>query len=189
MRVSKKSTLSPVGMPFARKSKIFGLHSLLLRYPKKIYALSAYFFRPRRHNKLFYSATGGNRLLSSANNHPCDLENPLNKRVLAYKVFFRRTCRRKNKIRLTATKKLNLRFIDRLPVLPKAGSTVFLYMIWFYLNSVRRITAYEPIPKTTPITRNERTGKNRLVVPSPINPIAFIINSQVLLTSSSGNTN
>ena len=28
LRVSKKSTLSPVGMPFARKSKIFGLHSI-----------------------------------------------------------------------------------------------------------------------------------------------------------------
>ena len=71
------STLSPVGMPFARKSKIFGLHSLLLRYPKKIYALSAYFFRPRRHNKLFYSATGGNRLLSSANTTPVPLKTRL----------------------------------------------------------------------------------------------------------------
>ena len=28
LRVSKKSTLSPVRMPFARKSKIFGLHSI-----------------------------------------------------------------------------------------------------------------------------------------------------------------
>ena len=28
LRVSKKSTRSPVGMPFARKSKIFGLHSI-----------------------------------------------------------------------------------------------------------------------------------------------------------------
>ena len=29
--------------------------------------------------------------------HPCALENPLIKRVFAYKEFFRRTCRRKNK--------------------------------------------------------------------------------------------
>ena len=34
--------------------------------------------------------------------HPCTLEKPLFKRLFAYKVFFRRTCRRKNKIRLTA---------------------------------------------------------------------------------------
>ena len=46
--------------------------------------------------------------------HPCTLEKPLVKRLFAYKVFFRRTCRRKNKIRLTAAKKLNLRFIDSL---------------------------------------------------------------------------
>ena len=46
--------------------------------------------------------------------HPCTLEKPLVKRLFAYKVFFRRTCRRKNKIRLTAAEKLNLRFIDRL---------------------------------------------------------------------------
>ena len=46
--------------------------------------------------------------------HPCTLEKPLVKRLFAYKVFFRRTCRRKNKIRLTAAKKLNQRFIDRL---------------------------------------------------------------------------
>ena len=77
LRVSKKSTLSWTRIPFARKSKIFGLHSLLLRYPKKIYALSAYFFRPRRHNKLFYSATGGNRLLSSANTTPVPLKTRL----------------------------------------------------------------------------------------------------------------
>ena len=77
LRVSKKSTLSWSRMPFARKSKIFGLHSLLLRYPKKKYALSAYFFRPRRHNKLFYPATGGNRLLSSANTTPVPLKNRL----------------------------------------------------------------------------------------------------------------
>ena len=46
--------------------------------------------------------------------HLSVLEKPLNKRLFAYKVFFRRTCRRKNKIRLTAAEKLNLRFIDRL---------------------------------------------------------------------------
>ena len=28
--------------------------------------------------------------------HPCVLENPLFKRIFAYKEFFRRTCRRKN---------------------------------------------------------------------------------------------
>ena len=50
--------------------------------------------------------------------HPCTLEKPLVKRLFAYKVFFRRTCRRKNKIRLTAAKKLNLRFIDRLKYKP-----------------------------------------------------------------------
>ena len=114
LRVSKKSTLSPpVRMPFARKSKIFGLHSLLLRYQKN-YALSAYFFRPQRHNKLFYSAAGGKSLVTLRQYHACDPENPLVKRVFAYKVFFRLTCRRKNKIRLTAAEKLNLRFIDRL---------------------------------------------------------------------------
>ena len=36
--------------------------------------------------------------------HPCALENPLIKRVFAYKEFFRRTCRRKNKMRLSAAK-------------------------------------------------------------------------------------
>ena len=46
--------------------------------------------------------------------HLSVLEKPLIKRLFAYKVFFRRTCRRKNKIRLTAAEKLNLRFIDRL---------------------------------------------------------------------------
>ena len=34
--------------------------------------------------------------------HTCILENPLVKRVFAYKVFFRRTCRRKNRMRLFA---------------------------------------------------------------------------------------
>ena len=37
--------------------------------------------------------------------HPCDLENPFVKRVFAYKVFFRRTCRRKNRMQLNAAKK------------------------------------------------------------------------------------
>ena len=49
--------------------------------------------------------------------HLSVLEKPLIKRLFAYKVFFRRTCRRKNKIRLTAAEKLNLRFIDRLTAL------------------------------------------------------------------------
>ena len=52
--------------------------------------------------------------LYSRQYHLCALENPLIKRVFAYKEFFRRTCRRKNKIRLTAAEKLNLRFIDSL---------------------------------------------------------------------------
>ena len=56
--------------------------------------------------------------------HPCTLEKPLVKRLFAYKVFFRRTCRRKNKIRLTAAKKLNLRFIDRL----KGGRKALLFI-------------------------------------------------------------
>ena len=60
MSVSKKSTRSPTGMPFARKSKIFGLHSI------------------------------------PVGTHPSALEKPLNKRFFAYKVFFRRTCQRKN---------------------------------------------------------------------------------------------
>ena len=38
----------------------------------------------------------------------------LYKRVFAYKEFFRRTCRRKNKMRLSAAKKLYFRFIDSL---------------------------------------------------------------------------
>ena len=38
--------------------------------------------------------------------HPCALENPLDKRVFAYKVYFRRTCRRKYKMRLNAAKKI-----------------------------------------------------------------------------------
>ena len=46
--------------------------------------------------------------------HPCALENPLIKRVFAYKEFFRRTCRRKNKMRLIAAENSSLRFIDRL---------------------------------------------------------------------------
>ena len=57
----KKSTRSPMGMPLARKSKIFGLRSI------------------------------------PANTTPSALEKPLNKRFFAYKVFFRRTCQRKNK--------------------------------------------------------------------------------------------
>ena len=41
--------------------------------------------------------------------HPCALENPLIKRVFAYKEFFRRTCRRKNKkCGLTPQKKIKL---------------------------------------------------------------------------------
>ena len=56
--------------------------------------------------------------------HPCTLEKPLVKRLFAYKVFFRRTCRRKNKNRLTAAKKLNLRFIDRL----KGGRKALLFI-------------------------------------------------------------
>ena len=47
-------------MPFARKSEIFGLHSI------------------------------------PVGTHPSALEKPLNKRFFAYKVFFRRTCQRKN---------------------------------------------------------------------------------------------
>ena len=60
--------------------------------------------------------------------HPCTLEKPLVKRLFAYKVFFRRTCRRKNKIRLTAAEKLNLRFIDRLksPDFFEIGRLLFL---------------------------------------------------------------
>ena len=54
--------------------------------------------------------------------HPCTLEKPLVKRLFAYKVFFRRACRRKNKMRLTAAKKLNLRFIDRLRAAVFCGS-------------------------------------------------------------------
>ena len=34
--------------------------------------------------------------------HPCALEKPLAKRFFAYKVYFRRACRRKNKMRLFA---------------------------------------------------------------------------------------
>ena len=56
--------------------------------------------------------------------HLSVLEKPLIKRLFAYKVFFRRTCRRKNKIRLTAAEKLNLRFIDRL----KGGRKALLFI-------------------------------------------------------------
>ena len=42
--------------------------------------------------------------LYSRQYHACDPENPLVKRVFAYKEFFRRTCRRKNKMRLSAAK-------------------------------------------------------------------------------------
>ena len=56
--------------------------------------------------------------------HPCALENPLIKRLFAYKEFFRRTCRRKNKKRLFAAKKLNFGFIDRL----KGGRKALLFI-------------------------------------------------------------
>ena len=58
--------------------------------------------------------------------HLSVLEKPLIKRLFAYKVFFRRTCRRKNKIRLTAAEKLNLRFIDRL-----RPDTIKRYQVFF----------------------------------------------------------
>ena len=61
--------------------------------------------------------------------HLSVLEKPLIKRLFAYKVFFRRTCRRKNKIRLTAAEKLNLRFIDRLKRVPDKTGTRFLIFI------------------------------------------------------------
>ena len=61
--------------------------------------------------------------------HPCDLEKPLVKRLFAYKVFFRRTCRRKNKIRLTAAKKLNLRFFDRLRLSNKTACFLYFGLI------------------------------------------------------------
>ena len=61
--------------------------------------------------------------------HPCTLEKPLVKRLFAYKVFFRRACRRKNKMRLTAAKKLNLRFIDRLKRVPaQTGTRFFVFL-------------------------------------------------------------
>ena len=46
LSVSKNSTRSPAGMPLARKSKIFGLHSLLLRNTRK-YSLGARIFFDR----------------------------------------------------------------------------------------------------------------------------------------------
>ena len=64
--------------------------------------------------------------------HLSVLEKPLIKRLFAYKVFFRRTCRRKNKIRLTAAEKLNLRFIDRL----KRGVTLAFTVLDFSLASL-----------------------------------------------------
>ena len=110
------------------------------------------------------------------------------KQIFAYSEFFRLTCLRKNKMRLNAAKKIQIRGCST-----DCGGEKCIFLrrsfLCFYFNSVRRITAYEPIPKIIPITRNERIGKNRLIVPSLINPIAFIINSPVLLTSSSGNTN
>ena len=42
--------------------------------------------------------------------HPSALEKPLNKRFFAYKEFFRRTCQRKNKMRLNAAKKSDFSF-------------------------------------------------------------------------------
>ena len=60
MSVSKKPTRSPTGMPFTRKSEIFGLHSI------------------------------------PVGTNPSVLEKPLIQRFFAYKVFFRRTCQRKN---------------------------------------------------------------------------------------------
>ena len=60
--------------------------------------------------------------------HLSVLEKPLIKRLFAYKVFFRRTCRRKNKIRLTAAEKLNLRFIDRLKPAFTAGFKQYIFI-------------------------------------------------------------
>ena len=40
--------------------------------------------------------------------HPCVLEKPLNQRFFAYKVFFRRTCQRKNKMRRERRKEIKL---------------------------------------------------------------------------------
>ena len=69
MSVSKKPTRSPTGMPFTRKSEIFGLHSI------------------------------------PVGTNPSVLEKPLIQRFFAYKVFFRRTCQRKNeKSGVTAAK-------------------------------------------------------------------------------------
>ena len=45
--------------------------------------------------------------------HPCALEKPLFKRFFACKVFFRRTCQRKNKMRRSSREK-KFEFIDRL---------------------------------------------------------------------------
>ncbi len=46
--------------------------------------------------------------------HPCSLEKPPNKRFFAYKVFFRRTCQRKNKMRRKRRNKVKPGFVDSL---------------------------------------------------------------------------
>ncbi len=78
MSVSKKSTRSPTGMPFARKSEILGMHSI------------------------------------PVGTTPVSFEKPLIQRFFAYKVFFRRTCQRKNEKSGVTAAKQNLGFIDRL---------------------------------------------------------------------------
>lgn len=62
--------------------------------------------------------------------HPSALEKPLNKRFFAYKEFFRRTCQRKNKMRLNAAKKSDFRFIYRLK-LRLCTASVLVCLIFF----------------------------------------------------------
>ena len=85
--------------------------------------------------------------------HPCTLEKPLVKRLFAYKVFFRRTCRRKNKIRLTAAKKLNLRFIDRL-----WGGRMTAPLFYINKNSHTRLFCFLIIYIFLPVSLSVKTG-------------------------------
>ena len=94
----KTDTLSD-GNAVRSKIKDFRTALLLLRCQKKIFAWSANFLWPRRHNALLLSAAGGSRLLCSVVTHPGALLKPIIQRFFAYKAFFRRTGMEKRKMR------------------------------------------------------------------------------------------
>ena len=113
MSVSTFPTRSPTGMPLARKSRIFGLHSLFLRCRAKNLLGTSFFCRPRRHKRPPFIRCRRQSVVMLRQRNTGVLEKPLIKWFFTYKVFFRRAGIGKTKKRRYRRKK-NFRFINRL---------------------------------------------------------------------------